>query len=385
MNQVFDFSTVEQIHFGRGAMVHLADYINPGAGPVLVVTGRFNASSNPVSILLKEKQIEFLHVELHGEPDSGLLDNEVEKAKKAGVNLVVAMGGGSVLDAGKALAMLIANGGKAIDYAEVVGNGKKIEKKSISLIAIPTTAGTGSEVTKNAVVIFREKRAKTSIRHPLMLPQAAIIDPENMLTVPPDITASTGMDALTQVLEAYLSSRSNILVDSLCEKALPLALNALPAAYETGTDIIARESMAYVSLVGGLALANAGLGAVHGFAAAIGGLFDVPHGIICACFLPVVFEANYQTILKKNPAHPVLDKYRWFAGLCGADNGEVAKAIDTLYDLRFQLNIPGMRKFGMDRSMMGEIAQLAAKTSSMKGNPVELTQEQLMEIFVKCV
>jgi alcohol dehydrogenase class IV len=218
-----------------------------------------------------------------------------------------------------------------------------------------------------------------------MIPDAAIIDSDLMLSVPPDVTAYTGMDALTQVLESFLSSRSNILIDTLCEKALPLALEALPIVFADGQNAEAREKMAYVSLIGGIALANAGLGAVHGFAAAIGGMFDAPHGLICACFLPVVFEANYLAILKKKPKDPILAKFRWFASLCGNKSGEVIDAIETLYDLRFRLNIPGMRKFGMDRSMVGEIAQAAAKTSSMKGNPVELSREQLMEIYLKCV
>ena len=383
--QSFDFATSRQIHFGRGSVSRLADYLDNTNGPVLLVTGRHNASDNPVLTLLRERGVSFLQAVIPGEPDSTLVDQEVDKARTAGVKQVISFGGGSVMDGGKAIAMLVTNGGTCLDYAEIVGKGTKITKSSLPHVAIPTTAGTGSEVTRNAVIIFREKKVKASIRSPLMIPDVAIIDSETMRTVPPDITAATGMDALTQVIESFLSSRSTILVDSLCEKAIPLAFESLAAAYEDGENQNARDKMAYVSLIGGIALANAGLGAVHGFAAAIGGLYDVPHGVVCACFLPVVFETNYSILQKKKPGHPAIAKYHRIAQYLGSSNGDISKAIEALYDLRFRLNIPGMRKYGMDRSMAGDIAELTSRTSSMKGNPTELTFAQLTEIFIKCV
>jgi len=383
--QSFDFATSKQIHFGRGSLSRLADYLGDPQGPVLLVTGQHNASDNAVLALLRERGISFLQAIISGEPDSTLIDEEAGRARSAGVRQVISFGGGSVMDGGKAIAMLITNGGTCLDYAEIVGKGTKITKSSLPHIAIPTTAGTGSEVTRNAVIIFREKKVKASIRSPLMIPDVAIVDPETMRSVPPDVTAATGMDALTQVIESFLSSRSTILVDSLCEKAIPLAFESLAMAYEDGDNLNTREKMAYVSLIGGIALANAGLGAVHGFAAAIGGMYDVPHGVVCACFLPVVFEANYTNLQKKKPGHPAIAKYSKIAQYMGSPKGDIGKAVEGLYDLRFRLTIPGMRKYGMNRSMAGEIAEVTARASSMKGNPVELSFEQLTEIFIKCV
>ncbi len=385
MMQSFDFATSGHIHFGRGSLARLVDYLKVETSPLLLLTGQHNAVDNPILPMIRAGNLDLHQVTILGEPDSDIIDQEAEKAREVGVKAVISFGGGSVLDAGKTIAMLISNGGNALDYAEIVGKGKKITIPSLPHFAIPTTAGTGSEVTKNAVIIFKEKKVKASIRSPLMIPQVAIVDPESMRTVPPAITASTGMDALTQVLESFLSSRSTILVDSLCEKAIPMAFESLVKVFENGNDLDAREEMAYVSLIGGVSLANAGLGAVHGFAAAIGGIYAVPHGSICACFLPVVFEANYQILMKKNPNHPAINKCRQIARYAGIKNGDVSKLIEKLYNLRFDLNIPGMRKFGINRSMAGEIAESTARTSSMKGNPTDLSFDQLVEIFIKCV
>lgn len=383
--QSFDFATSGHIHFGRGSLSRLVDYLGVDTSPVLLLTGKHNAVDNPILPIIHARTIDLHQAVISGEPDSDIIDQEAKKAREAGVKAVISFGGGSVLDSGKAIAMLISNGGNCLDYAEIVGKGKKITQPSVPHFALPTTAGTGSEVTKNAVIIFKDKKVKASIRSPLMIPQVAIVDPEWMRTVPPEVTASTGMDALTQVLESYLSSKSTILVDSLCEKAIPMAFESLVKVYENGTDLDAREDMAYVSLIGGVSLANAGLGAVHGFAAAIGGIYPIPHGSICACFLPVVFEANFQALMKKNPNHPAIAKCKQIARYSGIKNGDVSKLIDKLYNLRFDLNIPGMKKFGINRSMAGEIAESTAKTSSMKGNPIDLSFDQLVEIFIKCV
>ncbi len=381
----FDFATSGHIHFGRGSLARLADYLGADTSPILLLTGQHNAVDNPILPLINGRSIPLHQAIIVGEPDSNVIDQEAEKARVAGIKAVISFGGGSVLDAGKAIAMLITNGGVSLDYAEIVGKGKNITIPSLPNFAIPTTAGTGSEVTKNAVIIFKEKKVKASIRSPLMIPQVAIVDPETMRSVPPEITASTGMDALTQVLESYLSSRSTILVDSMCEKAIPMAFKSLAKVYENGNDLDAREEMAYVSLIGGVSLANAGLGAVHGFAAAIGGMYSIPHGSICACFLPVVFEANYQALMKKNPNHPAINKCRQIAMYSGIKNGDVSELIEKLYNLRFDLNIPGMRKFGINRSMAGDIAESTARTSSMKGNPIDLSFDQLVQILIKCV
>lgn len=381
----FEFRTSDQIHFGRGSISKLDTILPTDVTRVLVVSGRHNADNNPAIAALSARNIDIHHLVLSGEPDADTIDTQASIVRQKQIEWVIAIGGGSVLDAGKAIAMLVTNAGKTLDYIEVVGKGKKISKPALPLVAIPTTAGTGSEVTKNAVIIIRDKKAKASLRSPLMIPNAAIIDAELMASLPPSPTAHTGMDALTQVMEAYLSSKSNLLIDSLCENAIRMGFAALPRVYADGGDMDAREEMAYVSLIGGIALANAGLGAVHGFAASLGGMFDVPHGIICACFLPVVFEANYAALLNMDKKHPVLRKYSRIAELLGYGEDGIEQVFTRLYDLRGEFEIPGMRKFGVEKTMAGEIADLTAATSSIRGNPVGLSRKELIEILIKCV
>ena len=211
---------------------------------------------------------------------------------------------GSALDLAKAVAALLANPGDPLDYAEVIGGGKALSEPSYPCIAIPTTAGTGSEATRNAVLASPENGVKASLRSPTMLPRLAIVDPELSYGLPPRITAETGMDALAQLLEPLVCSGPNPLVDAICREALPRAIESLPRAYRDGSDEDARESMAYASLCGGMALANARLGAVHGFASPLGGAFPIPHGAACAVLLAPVAAANVAALRAREPAAP---------------------------------------------------------------------------------
>jgi len=381
----FEFATSSQIIFGRGSIAKLETVLPKEVKRILVISGRHNAENNPVMQALVGRDLEIHTIILSGEPESGFIDEQAKIARKSHSEWVIAIGGGSVMDAGKAIAMLAANGGETLDYIEVVGRGQKFTRPALPMVAIPTTAGTGSEVTKNGVIIVREKSAKASLRSPLMIPRVALIDPELMVSLPPYPTAYTGLDALTQVLEAYLTQKANLFVDSLCENAMRMGFSALPKVFANGSDLDAREEMAYVSLVGGIALANAGLGAVHGFAAALGGMFDIPHGVICACFLPVVFETNYLALKKANKKHPTLQKYGKIAELAGYGENGLEALFTRLYELRELFEIPGMRKFEVERSMAGEIADLTANTSSIRGNPVALSRNDLIEILMKCV
>ena len=233
--------------------------------------------------------------------------------RSAGCELLIAIGGGSAIDAGKAIAAMAANPGDVLDYLEVIGKGQPLTNAPFPMIAVPTTAGTGSEVTRNAVLGSPEHGVKASLRSPMMLPRVAIVDPQLTLGLPRAMTASTGLDALTQLIEAYVCLRANPMTDTLCLDGLRAVKSSLVRACEDGNDAAARAGMSYASLLGGLALANAGLGVVHGFAAPIGGMFDAPHGAVCAAILPYGMEANIRALRERSPEGGALARYREIA------------------------------------------------------------------------
>ena len=251
-----------------------------------------------------------------GEPTVGLVQAAVQTARAAGCDCVIAIGGGSTLDTGKAAGALLANPGDLLDYLEVVGKNQPLLRPGLPVIAIPTTAGTGAEVTKNAVLGVPEQKFKVSLRGAYLLPRVALVDPELTFSLPPAVTASTGLDALTQVIEPYVSKRANPLVDLWCREGIARAGRSLRRAYSEGSDPAAREDMAYTSLLGGLSLANAGLGAVHGFASPLGGEFNAPHGAICAALLAPAMKVNVRALGERAPAHPALERYRRDRGAC---------------------------------------------------------------------
>ena len=287
----FQFATATEIVFGRGAFEGLAARVASLGTRALVVTGSAPARTG-ILHRLQEVGVEATPFPITAEPTTAVASDGTARAREAGCTVVVGVGGGSVLDGAKAIAALLANGGEPLDYLEVIGAGRKVEKPSVPFLAVPTTSGTGSEVTRNAVLASPEHRVKVSLRSVLMLPRLALLDPELTVTVPPDVTASTGLDALTQVLEPFVSSRANPLTDAVCRDGLTRAARSLRRVYDDGADIDAREDMALVSLYGGMALANAGLGAVHGFAGPLGGMLGAPHGALCARLLPGVITAN---------------------------------------------------------------------------------------------
>jgi alcohol dehydrogenase class IV len=234
-------------------------------------------------------------------------------------------------------------------------------------------------VTKNAVLASPEHRVKVSMRNPLMIPDLAIIDPENMLSMPPAVTASTGLDALTQLLEAFISKKANPLTDGFCREGLPRAVRALRRAFENGSDIKAREEMALASLFGGLALANAGLGAVHGFAGPLGGMFAAPHGIVCAALLPHVMKINLMALRERAPESYSLNRLTEFARLTGGSSAE--EGIEWLSGLCRDLQVPPLSGLGVTEKDFRELVEKSQNASSMKGNPVELTDQELMRIL----
>lgn len=306
-------------------------------------------------------------------------------ATEASCDGVLAVGGGAVLDCGKAAAAMLSNGGPLIDYLEGVGSGRQVTVAPVSLIAVPTTAGTGSEVTKNAVISGPDY--KKSLRSPLMIPRVALVDPELTLSMPPEVTASCGMDALTQLIEAYLSRGASPLTDGLALQGIAAAgrSGALLRAVQQGDDAGAREQMALASLLGGITLANAGLGAVHGFASPLGALFPIPHGVACAALLPQVVRANLEA--SRGTEH----EQRVFGRVCDlaaallpdppAQHGERAEAVvEKLTEIQKEVGIPGLGRLGVTPEDFPRIIA-GARGSSMRYNPLHLTDEQLEAIL----
>jgi alcohol dehydrogenase class IV len=282
-----------------------------------------------------------------------------------------------VLDAGKAVAMLMANGGDPLDYAEVIGKGNPVRLPSLPCVAVPTTAGAGSEATRNAVLRSREHGVKVSLRSNRMMPAVALVDPELAYGLPPAVTAATGLDALSQVMEPFVSCRANAFTDMLCREGLVRIARSLPAAFADGRDLAARTDMALGALYGGMALANAGLGAVHGFAAPLGGMFDAPHGAVCAALLAPVMEANVRA-----GGAPVRERYAEVARLvCGAADATAGDGVRWVRALTGALGIPGLRAYGVGEEHVEVLCERAAAASSMRGNPVVLDRETLRGVL----
>jgi alcohol dehydrogenase class IV len=377
----FEFATATEIVFGRGSFGTLAARVSALGRRVLVVTGS-DPSRTGAPEHLAEGGLQVTPFRITGEPTTTVASEGTDRARQAGCDVVVGVGGGSVLDGAKAIAALLANGGEPLDYLEVIGAGRKIERPSAPFVAVPTTAGTGSEVTRNAVLASPEHRVKVSLRSVLMLPRLALLDPGLTVSAPPHVTASTGLDALTQVLEPFVSSRANALTDPLCRDGLARAARSLRRACEDGSDLDAREDMALVSLYGGMALANAGLGAVHGFAGPLGGMLGAPHGALCARLLPGVVEANVAALRRQAPEGEVLTRYgevaRILTGRAAATPEEGAR---WLRDLGEALAIPRLSAHGLTSADLETAVAKARRASSMRGNPIELTDDELHRVL----
>jgi alcohol dehydrogenase class IV len=367
----FDFATAGRIVFGWGAAGQIAAIAGEYGSRALIVLGtpkRVGGLDGPV-------------LEVTGEPTVELVRQGVELARTASCEVVVAVGGGSAIDAGKAIAVLAGNEGDVLDYLEVIGRGKALTA-GLPFVAAPTTAGTGSEVTRNAVLASAEQRVKASLRSPHMLAKAAVVDPELAVSMPPAITACTGMDALTQVIEPYVSVRANAMTDLFCIEGMRLAARSLEAACRDGGNREARTDMSMASLLGGLSLANAGLGAVHGFAAPLGGMFEAPHGAVCAALLPYVMAENIRALRERAPGGEALRRYERVARiLTGRLEARAEDGVEWVARLREALRIPRLAEFGVTAPDAGVVVEKAAQASSMKGNPVSLSQDELVRIL----
>ncbi len=382
----FEFATAAQIIFGAGSLKQVGPLAAELGRRALVTTGRRVERAKPVLEVLAAHGVEVVPFAVAGEPTISLVQQGIEQARAAGCNLVIGFGGGSALDAGKAIAALLTNPGEPLDYLEVIGRGQALTQPPAPYLAIPTTAGTGSEVTRNAVLGSPEHRVKVSLRSPLMLPCAAIVDPELTYNLPPAITASTGLDALTQVLEPFVSNKANPLTDAVCREGLGRAARSLRRAYEQGSDPAAREDMALTSLCGGLALANAKLGAVHGFAAVLGGMFSAPHGAVCAALLPHVMAVNIQALQARQPSSDALRRYDEIARiLTGNPQAVAGEGVRWVLELVQALRVPGLAAYGLTTAEFPTVVEKSAVSSSMQGNPVKLTSEEMADMLTRAL
>lgn len=378
----FQFQTAGRIRFGCGEAALLGTAAARAGSRALFVTGRDTSRWARLRVLLDESGTESIVFKVDAEPHIDMITRAVAVARDGGCDFVVAVGGGSVIDAAKVVAAMLANPGELMDYLEVVGHGRALPQPSRPCIVLPTTAGTGAEVTRNAVLAAREQKVKVSMRSPHMMPSLAIIDPELTLTMPPQVTAGTGMDALTQLIEPLTSSKANPLADGICREGLRPAAEHLVQAFEDGGDLAAREAMSLASLFGGLALANAGLGAVHGFAGPLGGMLNAPHGMVCAALLPAVMAANIAALRAQAPDSPFMARYREVACLLtGCPGARADEGVDWVRRLVDRLGLPGLSDLGLKKSMIAEAVAKADRASSMQGNPIVLSGHALEGIL----
>ena len=382
----FEFATATRIIFGAGTFRDVGSLAAPLGRHALVVGGKTPARLQPLLDRLHAQRLATTPFSVPGEPTTDLVRAGVERARAAGCDCVIGMGGGSVLDAGKAIAALLTNPGDLLDYLEVVGQGKSLAQPSAPYLAIPTTAGTGSEVTRNAVLGVPRQRVKVSLRSPHLLPQVALVDPELTYGLPPTVTAWSGMDALTQCVEPYVAPQANPLTDAFCREGIQRAAHALRRAFHDGGDRAARAEMALASLCGGLALANAKLGAVHGLASPLGGMFPAPHGAVCARLLPLVMAANLQALEERAPDAPALQRYGDIARLLTGDaTAQPADGVAWVQALCHELAVPSLAHFGVTEAELPEVVVQAQRASSMQGNPIVLTTDELGQIVQQAV
>jgi alcohol dehydrogenase class IV len=378
----WEFATATEIVFGAGSREILPDRIRREGVRALVVTGGGPGRIGAVLDAVRLAGVEVILSRLGHEPTIDDARTAAGLARDQAVEVVVGIGGGSTIDLAKAVAALVTNGGDPLDYLEVIGRGLPLVQRPLPFIAVPTTAGAGAEVTRNAVLISPEEGVKASLRSPLMLPRLAVVDPELTLTLPPDITAATGMDALAQLLEPYVSSRANPMTDPLCLDGLGRVARSLPRAWTDGADLDARTGMSLAALFGGLTLANAALGAVHGFASAIGGRFDAPHGAVCAALLPAVVRVNVAALAARGTTSGANTRYVTAARvMTGHDDARAEDLVALLQRLRTDLAIPGLRAYGVGDRDAPAIIEAAARASSMRGNPVALNTAELHAVL----
>jgi len=378
----FEFATAARIVFGPGTLEQAGDIAAGFGSRVLLVTGTSPDRAAPVVERLDASGLRHEVVTVGGEPTVDAVREGVARAVAAGSDVVVGFGGGSAIDAAKAIAAMLGNGGDLFDHLEVIGAGLPLERPSVPWIAIPTTAGTGSEVTRNAVLASPRHGVKVSLRSPSMLARVALVDPTLTYSLPPAVTASSGLDALAQLVEPFTSSRANPFTDAFCREGMTRVARSLEVAFlsaRAGTPVPdAREDMSMAALLGGLALANAGLGAVHGFAAPVGGRFDAPHGAVCGRLLPSVVAVNVAALRERAPGSSVLARYDEVARiLTSRPDATPDDLVPWLVRLVDVLGVPRLSTYGLGVGDVPDLVAAASAASSMRANPIRLTPEEL--------
>lgn len=374
----FNFATAGRIMFGAGRFSELPGVAATFGPRVMVVTGG-HAAGLPG---LDELGTERVNVLSHGEPTVPQVEQAVAAAREFSPDVIVAVGGGSAIDTAKSVGILTLNEGTVLDHIEVVGRGVALEPRSIPVVACPTTSGAGAEVTANSPIISPEHGIKASLRSPAMIPDVALVDPELTMGTPPGITASSGFDALTQCLEPYVSVKANVLTDQLAAEGMRRAATGLRRAWSNGADVEARTDMSICSLFGGLCLANAKLGAAHGLAAPLGGMTGAAHGEICAAVLAAATRVNVESMIRRDFDNPALRKYDRAARiLTGTHRAKAADGVSWIADIVSDLQVPGLEALGLDHDRIDEAADAAMRASSMKGNPIVLTHDEVVEII----
>lgn len=378
----FEFATAGRIVFGPGTVRELPGIALSYGRRAMVVTGKDRIRRAGIIADLEAAGLNCTIFGVAGEPAVDLVREGAAAFRAAACELVIAVGGGSAIDAGKAIAALAANPGDVLDYLEIVGRGHALPAAPLPYVAVPTTAGTGSEVTRNAVLGSPEHRVKASLRSPLMLPRVALVDPELTAGLPQGVAVSTGLDALTQLIEPYVSNRANPMTDAICLDGLRHAGRCL----ERLGSAEARAGMSYASLLGGLALANAGLGVVHGFAAPIGGMFEAPHGAICAAVLPYGMRANLAALRARAPESEAIGRYEEIARILTGDAAASGEdGCEWVLQLVRSLNVPPLSAYGIALDEAEAIVEKAARANSMKANPIALSREELLGVLRSAV
>ena len=389
----FEFFNTPRILFGRGQSARLGEVVGKlGRSCLVVYNGGEPGGGGAVDRACERLDAAGLRVHpfrQRGEPTVDDVSRGVAAARDGGCDVLVGVGGGSAVDAAKAVAGVLSNGGTVLDYMEVVGAGKPLARAAAPWVAVPTTAGTGAEVTRNAVVGDPSRKFKASLRSQLLRPRAALVDPELGVKVPPDVTASSGMDALCQLVESYTSTNVQPITDALAVRGIELAARSLRRAYVDGSDLGAREDMALAALLGGITPTNAGLGAVHGFAAPLGAHFPVPHGTVCAALLPHVMAANVAALRRQSPDHPALARYagvgRALIGQSLPEELAIESAVRAAAALVQDLQVPRLGRYGVTPAHVPDMVALARKASSMRYNPVALSDEALAEVLTRAL
>jgi len=377
----FDLAVPADIRFGAGRVSEVPEALSGlGASRVLIVTGRTTSRADTLRSALREAGMSSVVFGVAAEPSIERVRAAVTLLAEAGCDAVLGFGGGSALDVAKSVAVLATSGTDPIDHLEVIGAGRPIEQPGLPCVAVPTTAGTGSEVTRNSVL--SGGGVKASLRSPLMLPRVALVDPDLLAGVPKTTIAASGMDALSQLIEPLLSRRANPFTDALARDGIRRSARSLHRAYREGMeDPGVREDLALASLFGGMCLANSGLGAVHGLAAAAGARLSAPHGAVCAAVLAATMDVDLRALRGRAPDHPALDRISEVATLLtGQPDAPPEDAIAWLRRLTAALSIPGLASYGLDQNEIAPVVMAAQKASSMRGNPIDLSDEEVGEI-----